>query len=1237
MSGLDDLNKRLDELRTLQLQSHLESNAGSPASDQTGPELNLLNVQGSGQGHADSSTTVKPKDPPKPPQHGGSLFSLSGALGTLKGFGLGAVDLGSSVYHSLVNPNVGQVTRDIQQGRTPSTSNLGLFASLSNTTSEVGTGLSIIRREGVGNTISRLWDQEVTSFQNGSSTDKGVQVGKSLFLFGTLLYGTGLGGKAMSFGRDMVGLSRGAETLDALEGATMLGRTGELADATSGAGAASRVFARGSELGANTRFLSPLSRDLAAADRAAGSAQVVRGAQETDRLLAELRASSDALSAQTTMARQLASDAGTTADAATATRTTTALARESRNVDEAMALAQRAQGPEARTVALRQLRERVTEYNRLLDGMPDAGAARISDRALADFESLLTRAPQGLDLSQVSVGSLVAGEAPTALTTSEQAVSRQIQKVRDLTAGSSSQEALNLQARAGQLERDMRGVSAASDAAAREQALGRFERSLAEYNAAVADSSFAGTAGSDLRVTDQFANDFRRAARTLDFTPSGGASALAEARGASGAALDNLELRQQEITQQLQTARRLSAGTRDAAVIDARAQQLEGDMRGVSAAADAAARDRALARFDRSLAAYNDAVRGSSLADAGVTVGDRTVAEFRGAATAAADLAPVTDAARLDAAATAGRTATRLSEAAPGAGAAQTDSLVARADTISAGGRSATAGDTIIASRYAEPAATLEANTAGITARLDEARALGSATVTRTASGVEQNLIALQAVVADSAATPEALQAASGQLRNAIAAYNQAVDAAATSAGQAGALKISESEASVGRIFSVDRGVSTIYGDGSGLYVQRNLAAGGAGQPVEGSLAGTIDRVSLARATGGSAATLRDGQQRLQDIIDNAVNYAYRGGAMVRGLAGNPWITTPLKAYLYSDAAYVAYTGLGNMLGRLAEPAGQGVATADTQSRQGLPGQAPGQGTADGAGGGAEAVATTGGAASGAAGALQRPAGQAAGGQELARAGGTQDKASSQVFASPAGGPAFSPVMQAFGTPRADLQAIPGEMPVVYTAASVGLSRQLKRSQPSWWSWYTQGDGRVGPILLKGEETQPAQDPVRSLPIYTPPRRIGGAEADSQRVVTTLFDPQTIMLMQRQIAAGAGNRATDPRLALAGGVDRRGRGGPTINNDEDLTRRFPFLIPSGSGESGMRRSGLKLSKAEDQEHRMMGKILGGAAAQAATVPGGNDEEGSAPAVVAASQPSPGSSNPDEERNNPAQV
>src|SRR5579885_588949 len=461
MSGLDDLNKRLDELRTLQLQSHLESNAGSPASDQTGPELNLLNVQGSGQGHADSSTTVKPKDPPEPPQHGGSLFSLSGALGTLKGFGLGAVDLGSSVYHSLVNPNVGQVTRDIQQGRTPSTANLGLFASLSNTTSEVGTGLSIIRREGVGNTISRLWDQEVTSFQNGSSTDKGVQVGKS-----------------MSFGRDMVGLSRGAETLDALEGATMLGRTGELADATSGAGAASRVFARGSELGANTRFLSPLSRDLAAADRAAGSAQVVRGAQETDRLLAELRASSDALSAQTTMARQLASDAGTTADAATATRTTTALARESRNVDEAMALAQRAQGPEARTVALRQLRERVTEYNRLLDGMPDAGAARISDRALADFESLLTRAPQGLDLSQVSVGSLVAGEAPTALTTSEQAVSRQIQKVRDLTAGSSSQEALNRQARAGQLERDMRGVSAASDAAAREQALGRFERSL---------------------------------------------------------------------------------------------------------------------------------------------------------------------------------------------------------------------------------------------------------------------------------------------------------------------------------------------------------------------------------------------------------------------------------------------------------------------------------------------------------------------------------------------------------------------------------------------------------------------------------------------------------------------------------------------------------------------------------------------------------------------------------------
>lgn len=1235
MSDWTEIKKQHEELKQKQLSEKREQPAGQTGGGQ-GADLNLLNVHGTDnkQTKANSDKAPPAAKPDEKKEEDSGLWAITkglarGGWNTLK-------SLPTDVYH--------MATREG-----------GLQASLFQATKDTASGVQYLSTNG-----DTVINRAVQSWNSASNGKRAEMIGSAGTLGLTLFWG---GGGLFKSGR----IAEETAGLRALSRAAELGKEGRFATELNALGREARVARILEETEGAGRVLPRASRDLASLGKRTEFLNGVR----VERTATEAVQVTHAIEAE----RLMTSPAAKLSEELKALRTTAgpggavemAVGRQALIEKEESAVVQAARALEkpgsaaSETVARREFSDALTRWKKAVGietSATDAGAIRDMDRVLAEFDRALVAGRE----TRVTAGGaeMLAPERLTAqLQTQQEVFTRQLSEVqKGLSTSTKAEDVLALQ-RSRELETSMTSVVKATDAAAREKAVAEFDTTYKAYIEAVKDSSLGKAGKVDMVLADRTALEFRSAASgVMDFRP-----VAADGRLMYGSNLAEAQLmatREREVAAQLQKARELTTGstTAEAQAIRREASSLEEGMRNLRnaeravaesagrervAAEALAARDRAVAEFEARVKSWDTLVNDSKLvksAGADLTLAERTAVEVRNVSGVAREMGAVTEAG----------TAARMESATQlGRGTVAADlNTAGKVDGVLVSGRGALTSD--VTAGVAERQLAMRTSTA--TARLEEATALGDVAVNARVGKVQEALRGYEAALSGSGTK---LEEASASLRSSIRAYNEALDASPAAKGLASRLYLDESIASPVRV-GADRLANTtptIYGDGSALFLQRNLSTGA---PVNALGEGPLStRVQGLAAAAGETGYLRSAQERLSAVVSQAVDSVFRTGGMVRGLIPEPvarlgsstmqylgtgwgYLSPVAKGYVLANGiwimaadspTYLSVFNSGKILPAGASElpttfAAKAQLSAFPADMQALPGGRAAGSTAGDTTGGATGRGTATGAQE-----MQRtgaqpaqpgqPGGPGTDAQRRDAATGSQEKSSfGQVMASPQG-PALSPVVQALALPKTDSQAIPRGV----------IAEELKK-KPSWWS-AVYGDVSGHRPLLKADDSKPA-DEAKVAPFVQGPRRIGGIESDPQKLVTPTFNPSIIRLQSELLGTGS-NRRADARVGLYG-TERKGRvrGGGSLQDEEKLVKQFPFLLSSTTGsESGApASSGARFAaKAEDQEHKSMGRITGGSAPQTAQS-GGQDDESSQALVAQSGLQSPSGSGQNEE-------
>jgi hypothetical protein len=887
----------------------------------------------------------------------------------------------------------------------------------------------------------------------------------------------------------------------------------------------------------------------------------------------------------------------------------------------------------------------------------------LTDRAAVEFRATAKGALEAGTTAEAAQPALLKLSNVEAVVREEQ-IGLKLQQARELTGGAQTAEARAILTEAERLETSLRNLRAAEKVAAdtlsadsagsraaalaREKAAADFEGRLNAYNTLVKDSKFAKTASADLTISDHVAVEARafgrfgreaspllndaNATRRLDVFNGTNKGSLADSNLV--AKVDDLSAAGKgslAADSKLATKAEEAAGTAKGALaadskLAAKAEEAAGTVKGALAAdsklaakaEEVAGTVKGALAADSKLAAKVEEVagtgKGTLAADSKLVAKAEEVSGInRGAAVADGHLA-----AKVEASTNAGRGNAAINATAAGrveaAGNAAKGSTIADTTAL---GRAANVADA--AALNAQRELLLKS-----TAKLEEAASLGDAAVRARVLEVQQGLERFSSLSANQTTGARELQEVSSALRSSIRGYNDVLDASPAARALAGKLHLEDSLASPSRIFQGDRLGNlnpAFYGDGAKLYLERSMY-GGRFAVDPGSLATKVDFANSMRftpsAVGGNWSAIA--QPKLEELVNRAAHTAFRSGSMVQGIASDgflsylrsfiPTSTTDwvnvFKGYTILNNSYIIGTGLRDLGREINAATESATASRDGKTTDREPVQPIGH---------ASVVGTTSGT-TGRAGAVldslssSRTASGSAGADPVTKrelyAERKDGSAPGQVFASQKG-PALSPLVQALSTPKSETQAI--------ARIASPVAEELKK-KPSWWATVFGDDSGHRP-LLKSEDTRSSEE-TKSPATIMPVRRIGGVEGGSQRIITPVFDPRYIRLQSELLGTFGLPRSLNGPSSMQADGDRKARvKGGTLHNDEKLAKQFPFLV-SGAvvAESGVRQSNSKFSaKAEDREHKGMGKITGGAVSATATQPALGNEDGSAPAMV----------------------
>jgi len=1250
-------------------------------------------ASGSGQGltRAAQATPVdsKPdapkdeskKDAPKPEEKKEDKDEgfWAGAWGGVKGFGKGMWSLAKDTEHLLVNTDTAAVIKASQRGNLQDTG-MSFLGSAGKSASELGTAASYVLTN-PGKTITGLGSQVSKDWNEGGSGKKGEMVGEGLAFAMTLGLGGALTrGKKWFTGAAELGdvakaeeLARSVSTVSKLgKEATVISSLAEdskLATSIAGLGdlgkaartdafvlngvktaddlralsSAERIANAGKlettvSLGKDARTLSEITgvgTDLNAASRLTTAPRLpvsdlaaAREGAAAKSLLGDMEAAGGKLSEK--VAPFL--DGGKGARAATAE--SAALSEQANAVQKALSEFNGARTAEAQTVAMRQVRSAVEDWNRAVRVNPGTAARatefEIAPQALADFEKAAAgTARAGEAVTVESFGAKVSGadQAAAKLEPVSQRLGQQLEKGRAATAGLESGEAEAIESKARDVQTSLEKLTAAKSPAGQERALNELRAGARAYNQALEGSSLSKAAVSDLKIADKTLVEAETAAR--------------EARAADQ--MTRLAGESQSFTQPLQNGRVAAQGLEasDAAAIQQKAQEVEQALARARAAESTAARERALADLNSQTRAYNDALEASSLSKA-------QKAEAKIAESALADV----------------NQAVREGRA------------VRELDTASV--RTALPEQTAIARD------TAALTDSGLGAKLGEARVAGDSAVADRAAQLEQSITRYNATVGQQA-TARAQEIAAAEVRSSIQAYNDAIAASPALRGRAADLQISYGDVVSASMPTAEASRAGAAGadlitsrDPYQRYVLENSALGERPRSA-GDISGPLEtRLKWPDLTGDRPG-LAEAQGRLASAYDQAVNYIFQSGGMVRGLTSermlgilDPVMKTVGWTLIAADSLYF-HVHMIERVARLAreEEARSAQLAASTQG-QAVSVQSSGQtadktaaatGTLSAAAGGsaagegsrpatavqgdparmgATAAADTSrptAASSAAAPDATRPAtsgqlkDQAPATAEAARRGADlpakeaaaakdghpelQRSASLQAVGAGYGTPAFSPVMQAYGLPRYETPAIAAGAASTSFLSDLKRERKEEEEKKKRLSW-TYAYGREH-VYLKGAEPQP-EEVVQTPPPPVPPiiRRVGGGEGEASRLVTPQFNVSIVEMVKGQLGGRGGEGRLDSPLAAASKVKGKGMG----LYDDQGRPRFAFL-GSASGDTGLSPGSttiFKLSGVENSEGKTMGRFSGGAASKGQPVQPGTQEDNQGAVLVAQADP-----------------
>lgn len=887
----------------------------------------------------------------------------------------------------------------------------------------------------------------------------------------------------------------------------------------------------------------------------------------------------------------------------------------------------------------------------------------LTDKAAVEFRATAKGALEAGTTAEAAQPVLLKISNVEAAVVREQQVGLKLQEARELAAGSQTAEARAILSEAERLEVSMRNLRSAervaadslsTDAAgsrtaalAREKAAADFEGRLNSYNNLVKESKFAKTAGADLTIAENTAVDARTigrlgreaspllgdanatgkldvftrtgkgtladsnlAAKVDDLSAAGKGTLAADGKlaakseefaGAGRGALaadSKLAAKVEEVTGAgkgaLAADGKLAAKTEDVAAVGK--GSFVSDSKLAARTEDLAAAGKGSRAADGKLVAKADEVAGANravtLSEANLAGKSETVANAgRGAATT-----ETAAAGKFEAAANAGKGSNVADSAALGSRATWTDTAVLNAQ---------------------------RELVAKSTAKLEEAMALGDTAVRARALDVQQSLERFSASLASQVTNAKELQEVSSALRGSIRAYNEALDACPAARSLAGRLHLEDPlAAGTARFFQGDRLANltpAFYGDGAKLYIERSMQ-GGRFAVEGGSLSTKVDFANALRFNPTTAAANWSAavQPKLQELVNQAAFTAFRSGSMVQGIASEgflsylrsfipssttDWVNV-FKGYTILNNSYIIGTGLRD-IGREINAA-NGLTTGVRDERAaGREPQSLGDASVTGTTGG---VIGRAGGGSDSSGSVRTVSGGSSADSTARRDLNSErrDSAASQVFASQKG-PALSPLVQALSTPKSDLRAI--------ARVASPVAEELKK-KPSWWATVYGDDSGHRP-LLKADDAKPSEE-ARSPLTLTPVRRIGGSEGGSQRIITPVFDPRYIRLQSELLGTFGLPRSLNNPASIQSAGDKKGRvKGGTLHNDEKLAKQFPFLVQgAASAEGGVRHSNSKFAaKAEDREHKGLGKISAGSGKSAGAQSGLGNEDGAAPIMV----------------------
>ena len=979
-----------------------------------------------------------------------------------------------------------------------------------------------------------------------------------------------------SAGSKAAGLGKGADLTAAAQGADLTAATkgADVTAATKGADVTAATQGADLTTAAKAGEVSPYSRII-----------------EADQLAAEMQTSGRALTQPAKVGRELvAADSGLAAGSEGQ-----ALTRQSKALEDAVAAA-RLQPTEAN---LSKVRAAVGEYNQAVEAAKLGAEAKISPKALSEFETAAGRSSDFASAGKLEAPAYRdAGKLPapvyreaelagTRVETSGQALTSKLDDARAVSSASKAGEAMAVDQKAVEVEQAMRNVKTAETAAAREQAITDLRGKVGEFNTAVETSGATAAKAGDLKIADKTLAEFEAAsrqageARSLAFRSSTAARTEGEA---------------QAISQSLQRGRQAAEGTDAAATVSQRAQEVENSVLRARAAENAAARESALADVRSSTKAYNAAIEGNAATAskaAELKIADSQLAEFQAAARESQHARILAKNEVL---------VTTSSVATDAKAAALTQDLNASRAAATAGARG-------------DAALSLEQKARQVEESIQMARA---------AEGGTHHAWALQEVRAN------------------VEAYNAAVAGSGLPALRAKELQVSEQALAAFEAAAKESNLARATAQReilfSGDFIRRNMAGRSdlvfAGEAGVRPLAGRADGL-----VGGQIGSVRAAMDRLAAIASGAWR---EGGYVARGFSR-------------ADAAALAYTGAGTwivardlyLLGdrtidrimrmHYEQQAQEARATQNERERADAVARSSSAQQAAAAERTERAAAAERRSAQGPPADLNSavPAARPSNAQPStvtgARAGADLSAPNREAAQRQAGEPfernaarqaaqvgrddlTLSPVLHAMRAPA--YQATPAlastaEM-FVQRQKEIADRRRRRGENQYEAEWY-------GTHVYRAAPPPAAEAEARPVPVAHQQRKFGGAEPEIPRTVNPSFKPQVIYATQAELF-GQSARPGDAKMLVVGADGARRVRTTLLNDEQKLVKQYPFLV-TAAGETGLStgsKTVFKLAGVEKREPKTErpGGGSSSAAQNQAGVPGGGEPQ---PAMAAQSQ------------------